>query len=161
MTTRWLYLFALIIYVCKPTCNDCNYVKIGDGMSCIGASGALNEIGQSDKQIVYDLTPMYDGNGHIPDNNNNYIMSLCGPLTEEAKACNTSDNWCFVERNQDDESCKKGIANWEESTETGSMIYYEAMCMYLNKYILIYNCRKIAINHRYLSIYKHMQYVYS
>ena len=109
-----------------------NYIHIGNGESCIGTSGGLNEIGEPDKQIEYDLLPMHDPLGRtINDTNfgpNKFLtMTICGSLSAEGSKCGGSEDWCFEETDLN-KTCIKGIANWLQNFETGGRIDYFAIC---------------------------------
>ena len=97
-----------------------NYINIGNGESCIGASGGLDTIGEPDKQIEYDLLPMHDPSGHTiadEDTTKYLTMTICGSLSAEGSKCGGTDEWCFEETDTN-HSCIKGIANWRQNVET-------------------------------------------
>jgi len=126
----FLYL-SLVSIVYLSIAQTFNYVKVGLGTTCIGTSGSLSDIGLPDQQIEYDLTPMHDPAGRtIPDNNlgpNKFLtMTICGSLNGEGSACGNTDQWCFEETHTNG-TCIKGVANWEENFEYGSVIEYEAI----------------------------------
>eukprot|EP01084_Bolivina_argentea_P286286 491089_1 len=127
MVVTLLLLSIIVDIIISQTALE---IQIGNGESCTGKSGSIQQ--QPNKQIAYDLRNLYDPNGFLVGergiySNKSLRMSICGHMTPNQTSCGQPDSkWCFEEVNKD-ESCIVGIANWEQNSETGSLIEYAAM----------------------------------
>ena len=150
-----LIVLAVIIDVCICQTTPQLFVKIGEGEECTGKSGSLSAHGIEDMQIEYNLTAMYNETGYkvlvTSGISKMYRMSICGRMTGEDAKCGTpeDDDWCFEETTLNG-NCLKGIADWRQNTQSGSIIVYDAMCyvyhiIYHVSYIIRTECTSKTI----------------